>query len=172
MELRAAYQAAEVRRDRVVLLGIEATSPEQSYGWIEPGTASGASFEVRRFWEKPDPVLAADLMRRGCLWNSFVMVGSIDAFIAAIATALPQLMQAFLAVEASLGTNSERTALDALYRATEPANFSADVLAAQPGRLLVTRARNLGWSDLGEPARVHAAVTAMAPLALQFATGA
>lgn len=161
-ELRITFEAAEAQRGCIVLLGVEATSPERSYGWIEPGAPCGSSFRVNRFWEKPGPITAALLHKRGCLWNSFVMAGTIGAFLSAIDAALPDLLKAFRAIEDSLGTGSESAALEALYRATEPANFSMDVLSARPENLLVTRARGLGWSDLGEPARVHAALAAAA----------
>ena len=42
---------------------------------------------IRRFWEKPAPELAASLLSRGCLWNSFVMVGRVPTFIDLIAPA-------------------------------------------------------------------------------------
>src|SRR6266700_93526 len=62
--------------DRVVLLGIEAETPETEYGWVEPSRLplpgdGPPVFPVRRFWEKPSPTLARVLLDRRCLWNSF-----------------------------------------------------------------------------------------------------
>jgi len=92
------------RRDLVVVLGIEPTHAETQYGWIEPGgecarASDGAvAFAVRRFWEKPARAQAQMLLRSGALWNSFVMVGWVDAFLALVAEALPGLVAAFAPV--------------------------------------------------------------------------
>ena len=84
----SAFEAAESPSGsgRVVLLGIAPSNPEVEYGWIEPGLpltkhAFGTVFEVSRFWEKPDRTMASALMKRGCLWNSFLMVGRVDAYL-------------------------------------------------------------------------------------------
>jgi len=157
-EMAAAFAEAKAQPDRVVLVGIEPTSPETSYGWIERGEKSGRGYSVKRFCEKPDPITAASLMRSGCLWNSFIMVGTVEAFLAQFEAALPDLLSAFRAVEGVLGRPEERAAMEALYLNTPPANFSSNVLAVQSEKLVVTAARHFGWSDLGEPSRVHAAL--------------
>ena len=89
-----AVDALAAAPQRVILLGIEAASPETEYGWIEPADRTGESesvLPIRRFWEKPAPELAASLLSRGCLWNSFVMVGRVPAFIDLIAAGAPEL---------------------------------------------------------------------------------
>ncbi|MBY0503063.1 MAG: NTP transferase domain-containing protein [Bryobacteraceae bacterium] len=58
-QINQAFAMAETQTDEVVLLGIEAESPETSYGWIEPGEPLDAGFRVRRFWEKPTKHLAS-----------------------------------------------------------------------------------------------------------------
>ena len=81
--VRSAVEGVHARPDLVVLLGVEASEPETEYGWIEPAARAlpldgEPVFPIRRFWEKPSAELAADLLTRGCLWNSFVMVGRIS----------------------------------------------------------------------------------------------
>src|SRR6516162_2114816 len=63
------FAQAERHPERVVLLGVTPDSPEEAYGWIEPGTAlpNSPAFEVRCFWEKPSRKAAARLMRRRTL---------------------------------------------------------------------------------------------------------
>jgi len=155
----AAYAAAVSRPEVVVLLGIPPETPEVEYGWIEPGAPLGQPVPdsvscVDHFWEKPSPTLASQLMERGCLWNSFVMVGYIHAFLNLISHALPGLLNTFEAIRTSLFTAHERAALQDLYSGIRSANFSQDVLSLQPNGLAVLRATGLGWSDLGEPGRV------------------
>ena len=99
--------------------------------------------------------LASSLMERGCLWNSFVMVGHVHAFLNLIRRALPGLVELFESIRSSLFTAAERTALCELYSGIRATSFSQDVLSGQPNELAVLRATGLGWSDLGEPGRVH-----------------
>ena len=148
-----AFAQAEMDQDRVILLGILPDAPEESYGWIEPGesVAGGAVSEVRRFWEKPSRRVAAQLMRGGCLWNSFVMVGRVSAFLAMIRRTLPELLTSF--------TGMQSSALREIYAKIPAANFSDEVLSKRPSDLTVLSARGLGWSDLGEPQRVLSALS-------------
>ena len=155
----AAFGAVAARPEMIVLLGMTPTGPETGYGWIEPdspppGRSSGAVSRVRRFWEKPRPALAQSLLGRGCLWNSFVMVGRVSAFLEMTRRAVPDLYDVFAARGQSLGTRAEEGALRTLYRHVPPVNFSQEVLAKRPGDLSVLRVGDVGWSDWGEPGRV------------------
>jgi len=114
----------------------------------------GTMFEVSRFWEKPNLSLASALMERGCLWNSFLMVGRIDAYVGLIRRALPRLLESFESIRPSLFTELEPGALVHLYSGIHASNFSDDVLAKSPNDLAVISGANLGWSDLGEISRV------------------
>src|SRR5262249_23179093 len=61
----------------IVLLGARPDRPEPGYGYVAPGRrvdGPGAAFRVIAFHEKPAPSVAAGIIRRGGLWNSFVMV--------------------------------------------------------------------------------------------------
>ena len=146
-----AIDAVRVQPQSVMLLGITPTAPETEYGWIEPQPSILAHAErsitrVRKFWEKPDASLASSLMQRGCLWNSFVMVGRVDALLKMTRAALPELYAVF--------TASETETLAQIYSQIEDSNFSHQVLAARPEDLMVMRVGDVGWSDLGEPNRV------------------
>jgi mannose-1-phosphate guanylyltransferase len=154
-----AFAQAKSHPARVILLGVEPEAPEESYGWIEPGSplASESTIcisEVSRFWEKPSRRIASHLMRRGCLWNSFVMVGTVGAFINMIRHTLPNLITCFESICATTDLGMEEEGLCGLYLKEPATNFSDEVLVARPSDLAVIRARGLGWSDLGEPERV------------------
>jgi len=157
--INSAYAAAHLVPEMVILLGIPPETPEVEYGWIEPGIPLGGPVpesvcRVSRFWEKPSGLLASSLMERGCLWNSFIMVGHVQAFLNLIRHALPRLVEAFDSIRPSFFTAYERPVLSDLYFRIRAASFSQDVLSVQPNRLAVFRATGLGWSDLGEPGRV------------------
>jgi mannose-1-phosphate guanylyltransferase len=154
-----AMDAVEVQPATVMLLGITPMTPETEYGWIEPQPSILASAQksitrVRKFWEKPSLNLATSLMGRGCLWNSFVMVGRVDALLKLTRTALPDLYAAFETITPTFETSAEHKAIAELYSHIGDSNFSHQVLAVRPEDLMVMRVGDVGWSDLGEPNRV------------------
>jgi mannose-1-phosphate guanylyltransferase len=158
-----AIDAVQVKPETVMLLGITPTAPETEYGWIEPQLSILASAQksitrVSRFWEKPSSHLATSLIERGCLWNSFVMVGCVSALLKMTRAAMPEMYSAFAAITPAFETANEQKALAALYSHIEDSNFSHQVLAVRPGDLMVMRVGDVGWSDLGEPNRVLSAL--------------
>jgi mannose-1-phosphate guanylyltransferase len=154
-----AFEAAQRNPETVVLLGITPTGPEVEYGWIEPhasilGSMPRSITRVRRFWEKPTAAVARDLMERGCLWNSFVMVGRVDALLKMTQQASPEAHNLFAAISPTFGTSFEKAAVHQIYANLPEVNFSHEVLARRPNDLAVMRVGDVEWSDLGEPTRV------------------
>jgi mannose-1-phosphate guanylyltransferase len=159
--VRRALQAATARPGLVVLLGIEASTPETEYGWIEPAPRplpidGEPVFPVLRFWEKPALEVARALFVRECLWNSFVMVGHVAAFIDLIAAGAPALRQAFEPIRRALGSPREPAVTERVYAGIPEVDFSERVLVPAAGRVGVTRVKGVDWSDLGSPGRVLA----------------
>jgi mannose-1-phosphate guanylyltransferase len=155
----AAFEAAAVLPQTVLLLGINAKSPEVEYGWIEPADpvflpCTGPLFRVDRFWEKPSITVAQRLLSRGCFWNSFVMVGRAKTLLGLIAQSVPDLYRQFERIVPVLGEPQEAAAIGALYSKLRESNFSQEVLGAQPSRLAVLPVTGMEWSDWGDPARV------------------
>jgi len=143
----------------VILLGIRADGPEVQYGWIEAGDPlierpAYPVYRVRRFWEKPTAAVAEMLFERGCLWNSFVLVGRVPALLGLIRESVPDLFSAFTAAWLRHATLGEREAMRSLYATLPSTNFSDDVLSTRPGSLAVLPVRGVSWCDWGDPARV------------------
>lgn len=162
----SAFEATDLRPDLITLLGIAPENPEVEYGWIEPArpiSRQGAfSFHrVERFWEKPSLALAQTLMARGCLWNSFVMVGRAQAFLRMIRRAVPALYHRFAQVRSAFNTADEKPRLRALYSGLSSTNFSRDVLTKGAAQLAVLAVSQVGWSDWGAPQRVLSTLTHM-----------
>ncbi|CAN5512169.1 mannose-1-phosphate guanylyltransferase [soil metagenome] len=157
--VESAFQAVEINPNSIVLLGIEPEKPETSYGWIEPqdslfGNLSKAVSQVKRFWEKPSLESANYLMTKGCLWNSFVMVGKVGTFLNLIEKHLPGLFKMFAASSNSFGTSAETATMRSLYAWINDVNFSSEVLEKAADELYVLRVSDVVWSDWGEPQRV------------------
>ena len=160
--IRAALETARRRTDLVILLGLDPESPEVEYGWIEPAEpirGQSRIYAVRRFWEKPNQLLAQVLQLRGCLWNSFVMVASVQALLGIVESAIPQLYTSFIGLAPFLGTPEETNLIRTLYERMTEANFSHQVLAHRPEQLAVLKVTGVRWNDLGEPKRVLASLS-------------
>jgi mannose-1-phosphate guanylyltransferase len=121
------------------------------------GREDGVVRHVLRFWEKPDAALAESLHGRGCLWNSFVMLGAVATFLRAIAVSLPALYGALDNVTPAFGGPVEEAAVRRVYAAIPSADFSRDVLTARPELLGVMPVEGVTWSDLGSAERVRRA---------------
>ena len=105
-----AFDAVGSRPEMTALLGITPHAAEPGYGWIEPGELvfrRAPLFRVRRFWEKPRSDVAGELLRAGCMWNSFVMVARVSTLISLIMVALPELFASFSKIYDLLGTARE-----------------------------------------------------------------
>ena len=106
---------------------------------------------VRKFWEKPGSSLANSLMKRGCLWNSFVMVGRVDALLRMTRAAMPQLYAAFAAMAPKFETRAEHRGSRRTLFANRRFKFSHQVLAIRPEDLMVMRVGDVGgaiWVSL------------------------
>jgi len=143
--------SAEQYPDAIVLLGAEACYAEIEYGWIDAGSAISDTpvplFRVNRFWEKPSVLQAQELLRRGCLWNTFVTAGRASTFLDVLCTGIPHVV---LAINNAVVDND----LERAYQDIPAVDLSREVFAPQPHRLLAICDAKSGWTDLGSPARV------------------
>ena len=139
-----------------MLLGAQPDRPEVEYGWIALGVPvgndSGELYRVRGFQEKPALDIAQTLLDDQFLWNTFVMVGHVRAFLAMAAQAIPVVLEGVRRAE--LWTGSETYIEQFVYNNLLSSDFSRQVLSQEAMRLLVLRVRHLGWRDLGHPSRV------------------
>ena len=72
-----AVNAISYMPDKIALLGIAPDRPETGYGYILPANPlkiSGNVFHVDAFREKPNSEDAQEIIGRGGLWNTLVMV--------------------------------------------------------------------------------------------------
>lgn len=158
-----ACQAVEHRPSRLVLLGVSPTGAEPDYGYVVPGESTHDGLRVvTRFVEKPGATRAAELIERGALWNTFVMVFRSSTLLAYLRDAAPALAGAFARLGFSRTEKAERADLDEIYRRIQPLNFSAAFLRRLPGAahpaLTVVAIDGVGWSDCGVEARLPYAV--------------
>jgi mannose-1-phosphate guanylyltransferase len=161
--VRRAVQTARGLCSAVTLLGVTADHCEADYGWIEPGAdPRGGAAPVKRFWEKPSSRLARNLYRRGCLWNTFVMVGRSSAFIRMLDAAAPAVLEAFRTALPSPASGFHQGRLKRVYETLPASDFSRQVLSSSAAHLEVLRMDDVGWCDLGTPERAIASLEIVA----------
>jgi mannose-1-phosphate guanylyltransferase len=157
------FRLVESEPSRMVLIGIEPSKPESDYGYILPGKKLAESLfadaqEISGFVEKPDSNTAQELIRRGGLWNTMVMIFNPKALLDVIRQQAWDLYRSFERIAAAMGTPFLMKVAEDVYREIEPANFSKVILEPlsrqQASRLIVLPVRNVHWSDWGSKQRI------------------
>jgi mannose-1-phosphate guanylyltransferase len=154
-----------------VLIGTVPYGAETECGWIVAAPAapqcacpeiaactddcarSGGCSRVESFVEKPARARAQQLLARGALWNTAIMVGAARGFRALAERHLPRHSVYFERLRCSIGTPDESELLQKIYGLLAPADFSRDVLQLADGLRVVALAP-CGWSDWATPERV------------------
>lgn len=154
--LRAAVAEVDRRPERVVLLGIVPDEPDSGFGWIVPAGDEGPGVQcVERFIEKPPVPVALELMRRGGVWNSFILTATGKTLLELFDRRLPGVVTELWGVMEQHPEPARRfEALARVYASLESVDFCRDVVEGFEDRLAVLPVPHCGWSDLGTPARV------------------
>jgi mannose-1-phosphate guanylyltransferase len=154
--LNEAYELAADLPESVVLLSARPDSAESDYGWISPGAALAGrgAMLVERFKEKPKSAEAADLHRRGGLWNTMIMVARVSALWDIARLSQPAMVARFDALRPWMGRAKEAEAVAHAYRNMESVNFSRDIVEPAAGRMVAMPMDGVHWSDWGRPQRI------------------
>jgi len=153
--LGSAFEMAARQPQSIVLLGAQPNAPEVEYGWIEVAAAvHGEPLQVRGFHEKPLFSVAERLFRNGALWNTFVMVGRLEAFLRMASATVPGLLEVFRSAMRRYRNKPETRIPDSLYDWVSPMDFSRNILSPAAKHLVALRLQNMEWHDLGDPDRV------------------
>lgn len=156
MRVRSAFRLIERRPELIILLGIVPDGPATECAWIEPGdpvpgTVETAVMRIHRFWDHVPMPQAELLLARGCLCNSLVVVGSVDALLLLVQDGAPLLYRAFEPLCPMLGTVEEADAAQRIYSNLLNLDFYSEVLARNPQFLSVLPVAECGWLDTGGP---------------------
>ncbi|MBQ7618047.1 MAG: mannose-1-phosphate guanylyltransferase/mannose-6-phosphate isomerase, partial [Desulfovibrio sp.] len=134
---------------QIVTFGIEASTPETGFGYIERGHPLGQGFAIARFVEKPDQQQASAMLATGrYYYNSGLFLLKPQVYLAELKNQAPDLTGActeawqrksrdghFLRPEAKAFLSSPSNSID--YAVMEKTKLGAVVPLASP------------WSDLG-----------------------
>lgn len=141
------------RDERVIVLGMRASSPEPDMGWIEGGAPERDG--LRSFLalhEKPGTAVAERLLHAGALWNSFILVARGEALLSLFEETQPTLLRLFASTMRHHGWNA--ATLRNLYAAIPTVDFSREIMQRTNERLRVLPVKPCGWTDIGTPERL------------------
>lgn len=137
------------RLDRLVTVGVEATRPEESYGYIVPGEALDPDArEVDRFVEKPSADNARALIADGALWNTGLFAWTAERFMAEARAGAPEIASAL--------SHLEDDDPAGFFAAVTP--IAVDVSHYERSARVALVAASFPWDDVGTwtaLARVH-----------------
>jgi len=149
--IKTGCEAAEINK-ALVVIGIKPRYPETGYGYIKVDMdqyrGKGIVLPVIRFQEKPDVNTAEGFVASGdYLWNSGILIGSMDVILNKIKCYLPTLFEKLSgAVEIKEKKNST-SALKQAYREIQPISIDQGVLEKCKDILIAYG--NFDWNDIG-----------------------
>ena len=157
--IETALRAAEVLRERLVLLGVRPDEPEPDYGWVFRGRElldleGRRVHAVRTFLEKPSAEDARAAREDGALWNTMIMAGKVETFWRLGWRYLPELMFRFDCYVEAIGTPAEEAALASIYSDMPIRNFSSDLLQRARTEVAAVELEGVLWSDWGRAERI------------------
>ena len=145
------------RHHGLVTLGIAPTRPDTGYGYIqyEERETSAGVFRVKAFREKPDADTAAQyLSAGGYVWNAGIFIWRVTDILSAFERHSPQIFETLAAGRGHYGQSQERAFIDKAYPQTE--RISVDYAILERADDVYTIPVDIGWSDLGTWASLHA----------------
>ena len=161
----AAFALVENDSAKTVLLAIAPTHAETDYGYVLPSncrhnTLPFGAREVKNFIEKPDPTVARNLIQRGAIWNTMVMVFNLRTLLEHLRAIKPLVYRAFEDICDAVDSSRFSGVVKRIFETSEPLNLSKGILenipAHKPRSLLVLPVRGVQWSDWGSAERILA----------------
>nr|MBN2278784.1 NTP transferase domain-containing protein [candidate division Zixibacteria bacterium] len=157
--IRGAINLSALIPDKLMLIATLPDRVESDYGYVLPG-ATIATYggnrlsSVTGFREKPSAGEIGSIHKAGGLWNTYITIGTVQAFFDVAAICVPEILDGFYHYQPTIGGYLEKEAQVSLYQNISPGDFSKDVLQNVPHRLAMYQLNNVHWSDWGRPERV------------------
>lgn len=141
--------------EALVTLGIQPTRPDTGYGYIKMQDANGDVRKVERFTEKPDLATAKTFVDSGqYLWNAGIFIWKVSDILASFSKHCPQVTEVLSTDVSKYNTADEKAYIAEYYPQTD--KISIDYAILEPSDNVYTIPADIGWSDLGTWASLHA----------------
>ena len=151
--VKTSFQFCE-ENDALLTLGIQPSTPNTGYGYINFETSEEDIKNVKQFTEKPNLETAEKFIRSGdYLWNAGIFIWSVRSILKAFKLLLPEMYQLFKSGELSYGTHSEKEFINCNYSKSE--NISIDFGIMEKANNVFVLPVSFGWNDLGTWGSLH-----------------
>jgi len=145
--IQTAFTAC-TENDMLMTLGIQPTSPNTGYGYIEFGKEANEIKKVKQFTEKPDLQTATQFVESGnYVWNAGIFIWSVKSIINSFEKYLPEMNTLFCQGNHTYNTDFEDDFIEDNYSDAE--NISIDYGIMQNATNIYTLPVDFGWNDLG-----------------------
>jgi len=136
------------KNNALVTLGIQPTTPNTGYGYIQFENSANELKKVRKFTEKPNLEIAEQFLKSGdYLWNAGIFVWSVKSILKAFNTHLPEMYALFSNGENNYNTALENQFIESNYAFSE--NISIDFGIMEKANNVFVLPVNFDWNDLG-----------------------
>lgn len=144
--IETSFEACSVR-DILMTLGIQPSSPNTGYGYIQFKESQDEIKEVKNFTEKPDLKTAKEFLKSGdYLWNAGIFVWSAESILKAFEE-LSEDMFLLFNQKNQYNSNKEKEFIETTYPKAE--NISIDFGIMEKAKNVHVLPVDFGWNDLG-----------------------
>ncbi len=143
--------------EALVTLGIEPSRPDTGYGYIQfdQQPSQPGIHKVRRFAEKPNLPTAKTFVESGeYLWNAGIFIWSVESILSAFNILSNDIYTVLAEGIPVYNTPDEQVFINRRYPETD--NISVDFAIMEKAQNVFTMPAEVGWSDLGTWASLHA----------------
>lgn len=142
------------QNDVLMTLGIEPSSPNTGYGYIQFEESTSAIKKVKQFTEKPTIETAKKFIKSGdYLWNSGIFIWSVKSILKMYKTALPEMYELLSRGDSVYNTENEIEFINNNYSKAE--SISIDFGILEKADNIHVLPVNFGWDDLGTWGSLH-----------------
>jgi mannose-1-phosphate guanylyltransferase len=147
-DLATAFQFCAAHPQALMTLGIQPTSPNTGYGYIEYDKEDNQIKKVSQFREKPDLKTAQEFIAAGnFVWNAGIFIWNVAGVVSAFAKAQPQLTSLFNNGLSAFNTPMETQWLEENYLKAD--NISVDYAIMEKSDAVFVLPARFSWNDLG-----------------------
>lgn len=130
---------------KIVAIGYQPTFANPSYGYIISGKTSPDYFPVKKFIEKPDPILAARLIKQKALWNMGYYTFDHQTLMSEMAKYQKDI---FNLAKLIINRPGDQTFVNKFFHQVPSIAF--DIAISEKTSNLIALKANFKWSDIGE----------------------
>lgn len=141
--INKAYNLAQ-KEHKIVTVGIKATWPNPSFGYIVPQQKSSNYANISFFIEKPDRDTAEKLIKKNSFWNSDIHTFAIPDMIEEFRKIQPEYFEFF----ESLVKDPNQKQIESIYQKSQNLNINQAI--SEKSRNMIVIPADFDWNDVGE----------------------